>query len=200
MDKSTAYMITDMLKGVITHGSGTKARIGDLIQAGKTGTVKYSDEEFKMHPSYRGTPKDSWFVGYTRSYVMSVWTGYDNLNDGKIFGSGEDSAVLYYKAMMSYLMEDKANIDWIKPNTVLVRRYNTENELFQEGHAPAAISAVTRKRINRIPKYDIRRYQRTPDYNINQETNQQSNQRQNTPNTRQQQNNSPVEYYYYNSR
>lgn len=200
MDKSTAYMITDMLKGVITHGSGTKARIGDLIQAGKTGTVKYSDEEFKMHPSYRGTPKDSWFVGYTRSYVMSVWTGYDNLNDGKIFGSGEDSAVLYYKAMMSYLMEDKANIDWIKPNTVLVRRYNTENELFQEGHAPAVIPAVTRKRINRIPKYDIRRYQRTPDYNINQRTNQQSNQRQNTPNTRQQQNNSPVEYYYYNSR
>lgn len=208
MDKSTAYMITDMLKGVITHGSGTKAIIGDLIQAGKTGTVKYSDGELKKHPSYKGTPKDSWFVGYTRSYVMSVWTGYDNLNNGKISGSGEDSAALYYKAMMSYLMEDKANIDWVKPSTVLVRRYNTGNELFQEGHAPA-ISSVSRKRLNRIPRYVIRKYQRTPDYTFNQRTNQQNNNQNNTQNVQQnnqrsniqqQQNNSPVKYYYYSSR
>lgn len=139
---------------------------------------------------------------------MSVWTGYDNLNNGKISGSGEDSAALYYKAMMSYLMEDKANIDWVKPSTVLVRRYNTGNELFQEGHAPA-ISSVSRKRLNRIPRYVIRKYQRTPDYTFNQRTNQQNNNQNNTQNVQQnnqrsniqqQQNNSPVKYYYYSSR
>ena len=70
MKKSTAYMITDMLKGVIKRGSGTNAKIADLYQAGKTGTVKYSDEDLAKYPGYNSTPKDSWFVGYTRSYVM----------------------------------------------------------------------------------------------------------------------------------
>lgn len=48
MKTSTAYMITDMLKGVISKGSGTKAQIPRLYQAGKTGTVKYSDSELKI--------------------------------------------------------------------------------------------------------------------------------------------------------
>lgn len=203
MDESTAYMITDMLKGVITRGSGTKARIGDLIQAGKTGTVKYSDGEIKKHPSYEGTPKDSWFVGYTRSYVMSVWTGYDNLADGKIAGRGQDAAI-YYREMMSYLMNDKANIDWVKPSSVIVRKYATGDELYQEGHAPSE-SSVNHRNVNRIPRTIIRRYQRTPGYNFNQNQNnnsqgEQSNNQGNISNNNQRttdRNNQPVRYYYY---
>lgn len=160
MDESTAYMITDMLKGVITHGSGLKAKDGDLIEAGKTGTVKYSNSELKAHPSYRGTPKDSWFIGYTRSFVMSVWTGYDTLAKGKITGSGQDSAMLLYKAMMDYLMHDKANMDWEKPDSVVTRQFNTGRELFQKGHAPAA--PKKKENINRIPQRVIRRYQKNP--------------------------------------
>lgn len=204
MDESTAYMITDMLKGVITRGSGTKARIGDLIQAGKTGTVKYSDGEIKKHPSYEGTPKDSWFVGYTRSYVMSVWTGYDNLADGKIAGRGQDAAAIYYREMMSYLMNDKANIDWVKPSSVIVRKYATGDELYQEGHAPSE-SSVNHRNVNRIPRTIIRRYQRTPGYNLNQNQNnnsqgEQSNNQGNISNNNQRttdRNNQPVRYYYY---
>lgn len=204
MDESTAYMITDMLKGVITRGSGTKAKIGDLIQAGKTGTVKYSDGEIKKHPSYEGTPKDSWFVGYTRSYVMSVWTGYDNLADGKIAGRGQDAAAIYYREMMSYLMNDKANIDWVKPSSVIVRKYATGDELYQEGHAPSE-SSVNHRNVNRIPRTIIRRYQRTPGYNFNQNQNnnsqgEQSNNQGNISNNNQRttdRNNQPVRYYYY---
>lgn len=204
MDESTAYMITDMLKGEITRGSGTKARIGDLIQAGKTGTVKYSDGEIKKHPSYEGTPKDSWFVGYTRSYVMSVWTGYDNLADGKIAGRGQDAAAIYYREMMSYLMNDKANIDWVKPSSVIVRKYATGDELYQEGHAPSE-SSVNHRNVNRIPRTIIRRYQRTPGYNFNQNQNnnsqgEQSNNQGNISNNNQRttdRNNQPVRYYYY---
>lgn len=204
MDESTAYMITDMLKGVITRGSGTKARIGDLIQAGKTGTVKYSDGEIKKHPSYEGTPKDSWFVGYTCSYVMSVWTGYDNLADGKIAGRGQDAAAIYYREMMSYLMNDKANIDWVKPSSVIVRKYATGDELYQEGHAPSE-SSVNHRNVNRIPRTIIRRYQRTPGYNFNQNQNnnsqgEQSNNQGNISNNNQRttdRNNQPVRYYYY---
>lgn len=154
MKKSTAYMITDMLKGVIKSGSGTRAKIDGLYQAGKTGTVKYSNEDLVRYPAYNSTPKDSWFVGYTRSYVMGVWTGYDNLKDGTISGIGQQSAQLMYRSMMSYLMQDKENVDWQKPNSVIrARIVNNSNppevatsnrssswQLFVRGHAPSGVS------------------------------------------------------------
>lgn len=151
MKKSTAYMITDMLKGVIKRGSGTNAKIANLHQAGKTGTVKYSDEDLAKYPSYNSTPKDSWFVGYTRSYVMGVWTGYDNLKDGTISGIGQQSAQLLYKSMMTYLMNNKPNLDWKQPKSVVgARIVNNSNppevatsggtwQLFVRGHAPAGV-------------------------------------------------------------
>lgn len=151
MKDSTAYMITDMLKGVFTNGSGTTARISGLYEAGKTGTVKYSDEDLVKYPSYASTPKDSWFVGYTKSYSMGIWTGYDNLKDGTISGAGQNSAQLLYKEMMTYLMKDKKNSNWKKPSTVVKRRIvngtarkvaspssrNFTWQLFVKGHAPA---------------------------------------------------------------
>ncbi len=112
MKESTAYIMTDMLKGVMTKGSGTQARIKNLYEAGKTGTVKYSDEELVRYPQYKNSPKDSWFVGYTKLYSMGIWTGYDNLKDGTPSGVGASSAQLLYKQMMSYLMSDKANKAW----------------------------------------------------------------------------------------
>ncbi|CCI87825.1 transglycosylase domain-containing protein [Lactobacillus gigeriorum] len=152
MKKSTAYMITDMLKGVIKSGSGTKAQIPDLYQAGKTGSVKYSDEELAKYPAYAATPKDSWFVGYTRSYVIGIWTGYDNLKDGTIAGIGQYSAQLLYKSMMTYLMVSKPNTNWVKPDSVvrakIVKNSNPPQvaygrsgtwELFVKGHTPAGI-------------------------------------------------------------
>ena len=152
MKKSTAYMITDMLKGVIKSGSGTKAQIPDLYQAGKTGSVKYSDEELAKYPAYAVTPKDSWFVGYTRSYVVGIWTGYDNLKDGTIAGIGQYSAQLLYKSMMTYLMASKPNTNWVKPDSVvrakIVKNSNPPQlaygrsgtwELFVKGHTPAGI-------------------------------------------------------------
>lgn len=140
MKSSTAYMITDMLKGVITRGSGTQAKIKDLHQAGKTGTVKYSDNETAKFPSYRGTPKDAWFVGYTPKYSIAVWTGYDNLSDGKISGQGENAAQILYKDMMTYLMKGKGNPNWQKPDTVVSQKYlagsSITNELYVKGHVP----------------------------------------------------------------
>ncbi|WP_127345614.1 PBP1A family penicillin-binding protein [Lactobacillus amylolyticus] len=154
MKRSTAYMITDMLKGVIKKGTGTSAKISGLYQAGKTGTVKYSDAELAKYPSYSSTPKDSWFIGYTKSYVMGVWTGYDNLKDGTISGAGQQSAQLIYKSMMKYLMQNKANTDWVKPSSVIrvkiVKNSNPpevasagqsgEWQLFVKGHAPAGVT------------------------------------------------------------
>lgn len=150
MKKSTAYMITDMLKGVFTSGTGTEAKVSGLYEAGKTGTVKYSDDELVKYPSYSSTPKDAWFNGYTKEYAISIWTGYDNLKDGTISGVGQYSAQILYKYLMAYLMRNTTSTDWDKPSTVLKRRIvkNSEDtvaksgqsytwELFVKGYAPA---------------------------------------------------------------
>ena len=150
MSKATAYMITDMLKGVIKHGSGTNAQIRGLYHAGKTGSVKYSEQDLARYPAYATTPKDSWFVGYTPSYSIGVWTGYDNLKDGTISGVGQQSAQLFYKNMMTYLMRNKENVDWQKPDSVIrakiARNSNPpevsstgEWQLFVRGHSPLGI-------------------------------------------------------------
>ncbi|MBP2057085.1 penicillin-binding protein 1A [Lactobacillus colini] len=150
MKESTAYMITDMLKGVFTNGTGKSAKVDGLYEAGKTGTVKYSDEDLVKYPQYANSPKDAWFVGYTKLYSIGIWTGYDNLKDGTPSGVGETSAQILYKKMMSYLMQDQKNEDWQQPSSVVKRRIvnGTEDEvassssnstwqLFVKGHAPS---------------------------------------------------------------
>ncbi|TLM77123.1 MAG: PBP1A family penicillin-binding protein [Actinobacteria bacterium] len=58
---SIAYATTQVLKGVITGGTGTGARIGRPA-AGKTGTSQ--------------SMRDAWFCGYTPQLSTAVWVGY----------------------------------------------------------------------------------------------------------------------------
>jgi penicillin-binding protein 1B len=60
---ATAYMMTDMLEGVIDHGTAHAARgvLKKTAIAGKT-----------------GTSRDGWFVGYTPNLVCAVWIGFDD--------------------------------------------------------------------------------------------------------------------------
>ena len=58
-----AYAATQVLKGVITQGTGTAANYG-CPAAGKTGTTS----------NYT----DAWFVGYTPELSTAVWVGYPN--------------------------------------------------------------------------------------------------------------------------
>jgi penicillin-binding protein 1A len=61
--KNLARLMTYMLKGVVTQGTGTKAKLTREC-AGKTGTT--SDY------------KDAWFIGYTPEYAAAVWVGNDD--------------------------------------------------------------------------------------------------------------------------
>jgi membrane peptidoglycan carboxypeptidase len=61
IDEVVADNVTDVLKGVISGGTGTRANIGRPA-AGKTGTSQQS--------------KNSWFVGYTPTLSTAIWVGY----------------------------------------------------------------------------------------------------------------------------
>ena len=78
----SAFLITDMMSGVIQRGTGKAALSYGLSRpsAGKTGTTN----------NFR----DAWFVGYTPELVASVWVGYDigTISLGKGVTGGRVSA------------------------------------------------------------------------------------------------------------
>jgi len=75
MSEQSAYLMEDMMRGVVTGGTGTAAQFGNWFIAGKTGTSSMSD-----YKRAAGT-RDIWFMGYTPDYVGGVWMGFDNSSD-----------------------------------------------------------------------------------------------------------------------
>ena len=73
------YM-NQMMREVVTSGTGTRARVGGYDIAGKTGTTS----------DYR----DAWFVGYTGGFVTAVWTGKDdNTTMRRVTGGGAPAEI-----------------------------------------------------------------------------------------------------------
>ena len=64
MTPSEAYVMTSMLRSVVTEGTGSPAQRLERAVVGKTGT---SNEA-----------RDAWFVGYSPSVVAGVWVGFDD--------------------------------------------------------------------------------------------------------------------------
>lgn len=115
MKETTAYMMTEMMKTVLTYGIGRGAYLPWLTQAGKTGTSNYTDDEIEKHIKNTGyVAPDEMFVGYTRKYSMAVWTGYTNRLT-PIMGDGLTVAAKVYRAMMTYLSEGSNPEDWNIP-------------------------------------------------------------------------------------
>ena len=115
MKETTAYMMTEMMKTVLTYGNGRGAYLSWLPQAGKTGTSNYTDDEIENYiKRYDYVAPDEMFVGYTRKYSMAVWTGYSNRLT-PITGDGFRVAANIYRSMMQYLAEDDHPGDWTMP-------------------------------------------------------------------------------------
>jgi penicillin-binding protein 1A len=64
LDPRTAYIVTDMMRSVVTSGTATRAQSLGVPIAGKTGTSNDA--------------KDTWFIGLTPDYAIGVWVGFDD--------------------------------------------------------------------------------------------------------------------------
>src|SRR5699024_4957973 len=120
MSDYTAYMMTDMLKSVITEVTGKEANIPGLDVAGKTGTTNPLGSEGTNH---------SWFAGYTSDYTVSVWTGYE---DNKESVDNTKIPHQLFKQTMQRLAENKQPEAFQKPDSVV--ELEVEN-----GSRPAAL-------------------------------------------------------------
>ena len=100
-DDGAAYLMTDVLKSVLTDGTGKSFQLPNISeQAGKTGTTN--------------SEKDLWFCGYTPSYSMAVWVGDDiPTSQGHLSTQG-----YIWKEMMTRLNEGHSDEIFEKPSCV----------------------------------------------------------------------------------
>ncbi|WP_082635678.1 transglycosylase domain-containing protein [Fictibacillus enclensis] len=131
MSDYTAYMVTDMLKSVVSRGTGRMAQIPGLDVAGKTGTTNLPQGV------YGNGSSDSWFVGYTTRYTAAVWTGYDKTGSN-MYVRKDDQVIakLIFKQLMSHASQGKMTADFEKPGSVVARG----SELYVQGTSVPALA------------------------------------------------------------
>ncbi|MDD4188779.1 MAG: penicillin-binding transpeptidase domain-containing protein, partial [Eubacteriales bacterium] len=111
--ETTAFIMTDMLKGVTTAGgTAPNCVVGDgksIPTAGKTGTT--SDNI------------DKWFVGFTPYYVGAAWYGYDNNHEKIELSSGDERAKAsqIWTAVMNKIHEGLGEADFDIPSGLVER-------------------------------------------------------------------------------
>ena len=157
MKDSTAYMITDVLKDSFKYGFATQAAIPGLPTAAKTGSSNYTVEQKRAMGAsdYEDIIPDSWFIGYSTDYTISVWTGYDNPYEqgGGVDTTEQEYSRLIYYYLMKYMAESSSGDDWVQPDSVVKQQIEIGSdplslpgprtpanmiatELFVKGHVP----------------------------------------------------------------
>ena len=135
IEKSTAYIITKLLQGVVQHGTGRRVKTLNRPVAGKTGTTN--------------NLYDAWFAGYTPHYVTGVWVGFDGEKSLGVSETGARAASPIWLEFMQALLKGKPVRVFEVPDGVVFAKIDTETgllaipeskhtifECFKEGTVP----------------------------------------------------------------
>lgn len=144
----TAYITTSLLKGVVEHGTGWRAKKLKRPAAGKTGTTNNLN--------------DAWFVGYIPELVAGVWIGYDIEKPLGRNETGSKAAAPIWVRFMKKAAKDIPVTDFpipdgvefakIDPKTGLLANSQTEEpffEVFKIGTKPT--ESAPEKTVTKIP-------------------------------------------------
>jgi penicillin-binding protein 1A len=121
MKDFTAFMVTDMMRSVVTSGTGRSANISGLPVAGKTGTTNFPQEIKEKYNIKPGGVNDIWFAGYTPLYTAAVWTGYDKTTETNYILSSDEKAIAkeLFRTVVQNVSEGKETGDFKKPSSVV---------------------------------------------------------------------------------
>jgi penicillin-binding protein 1A len=137
------YLMTDMMEDVIRRGTGRRAlALGRSDIAGKTGTTN--------------GPTDTWFNGFTRNLVATVWVGFDQ---ERPLGESEEGSLTALPIWIQFMREALKGVPeqhWPMPEGLVTLRISPETgtlvsaenpdgvpEIFMASHLPAAADADT---------------------------------------------------------
>ncbi len=117
MSDSTAYMITDVLRDVLTKGTGKRANVSGIDVAGKTGTTNY-DKKFREKNNFKGHyVPDTWFAGYSNEYTIAAWGGYKEYKDPiKTYDQGRHVPQNLFRQVMQNIATEHGTMS--KPSSV----------------------------------------------------------------------------------
>lgn len=102
MAPETAYLVTDLMRGVVQGGTGVAAQRLGKPAAGKTGTT---NDSF-----------DAWFTAFTRDLVTSAWVGYDlNTHPLGRYETGGRAALPIWLAYMMKALEGRSQPEFAPP-------------------------------------------------------------------------------------
>jgi penicillin-binding protein 1A len=132
LDPAVAYLTTDILRGVMSRGTGTAARIGRQA-AGKTGTTQ----------RYR----DAWFVGYTPDIATAVWVGFpesqremDSVHGRRVTGGSFPAEI--WRRFMSAALEGAQETRFTRPDGIEAMAVCSETGLAPTAFCPESVKTL----------------------------------------------------------
>ena len=122
VSESTAGVMRQLLRTVVTSGTGSAYGVSGFETFAKTGTT--SDD------------KDRWFVGGTPYYVAAVWYGYDQPRP--IRNTSGNPAGKIFKKIMDAAHDGLDDLDFPTASGVVARRYCTISGDIASSGCPSA--------------------------------------------------------------
>lgn len=127
MNSSTAFVLLQMMRGVVQDGYTAKDAKIDQYQgyAAKTGTVGLHDGSTSPNV-YGDGGTDAWFDSVTNNgYSIAIWTGYDNPNTSPQIADDFKGIQYMGKDLQLMLNGNKSISNWAQPEGV--RHLNGSN-------------------------------------------------------------------------
>ncbi len=129
--KDTAFVMRDLMKGVVSSGTGGGAKINGMATAGKTGTTD------KSH--------NRWFAGFTPYYCGVTWYGFDNPRPISYYnGANSNPALIIWKDIMAQIHKDLDNKEFDTPKDVEKRSVCPYSGKLATSSCPSAYEYITK--------------------------------------------------------
>jgi len=115
IEKTTAYLMTHMLEGVVKYGTGWRIKALNRPVAGKTGTTN--------------NLFDAWFMGYTPQYITGTWVGFDDEAPLGKSETGSRAASPIWLGFMKRVLADKPPKIFEVPEGIVFTKIDAETGL-----------------------------------------------------------------------
>ena len=115
IEKTTAYLMTHMLEGVVKYGTAWRLKALNRPVAGKTGTTN--------------NLFDAWFLGYSPQYITGTWVGFDDEAPLGKSETGSRAASPIWLGFMQRILADKPLKVFEVPEGVVFTKIDAETGL-----------------------------------------------------------------------
>jgi penicillin-binding protein 1A len=152
LSPQTAYIMTNLLEGVVQNGTGWRAKTLGRPVAAKTGTT----DQFL----------DAWFIGYTQEFITGIWVGFDEERSLGENETGSRTASPIWVTFMSKILKERPVKDFPIPEGIEFMKIDPKTgqvslgreailECFKEGTGPTQKVSSRSKTPTDFFKFDL---------------------------------------------